>query len=111
MIRTAYLLVAFLAAWSVHAYKEPVHALITSHAVKRLRIDFRSRLGVADTHIINDASFIELTAAGAFDADNLPNPVNHFLDPEHNAALTTRVPYGVCALNGMRAVGPESSFR
>jgi hypothetical protein len=103
MIRTACFIFACFAALSAHAYKEPVHSLITRHAFERLNVDFKTRLGVTKTHSTNGQSLRARMERGAFDADKLPNPVNHFLDPEHNAALTTRVPYGVCALNGVRA--------
>jgi hypothetical protein len=103
MTRKMCLLLSCISALSLHAYEQPVHRLITRHAFERLTIDFQTRLGVSEEHTINDIPLVTLMADGADDADKLPNPVNHVLDPEHNAPLTTRAVYGICLTNGMRA--------
>jgi len=97
------LLALVLSPNSLFAYKEPVHRLITRHAFDRLAIDFRTRLGVAKDHEINDIPLRDLIQEGADDEDDFINSLNHFLDPEHDVPLTTRLPLGICIWNGSRA--------
>ncbi len=92
-----------LSANPLCAYKEPVHRLMTRHAFDRLAIDFPGRLGVPKGHRINGITLDDLMQIGADDEDDFLNPLNHFLDPEHDVPLTTRLPFGFCTWNGIRA--------
>jgi len=103
-IRLAVTMLALaLIANPVFAYREPVHRLMTRYAFDRLAIDFPARLGVPKGHEINQIPLVVLMQDGAEDEDAFINPLNHFLDPEHDVPLTTRLPLGICIWNGTRA--------
>ncbi|HEY0372452.1 MAG TPA: hypothetical protein VGD79_10645 [Thermoanaerobaculia bacterium] len=92
-----------LAASPLTAYEVEVHDTMTRHVFNRLSADFQQRLGVARDYKIGGVTLQKLMADAAIAEDTPPRPVNHFLDPENDAPLTTRLLFGICLPNGMRA--------
>ena len=100
------LLVA-LSGGLLHAYETPVHREISGHAFDRLTLDFQARLGVDRTHSVKGKTLRQLMGDGAVDEDDFPRPVNHFFDPAHGAALTTKFPVWLlhCQRNRQSCLG------
>jgi hypothetical protein len=91
----------------VYAYKEQIHRVISLKAWDRVNVDLNKRIGIQQATDIMGATPRTHVGQGSYDEDDIPNPLNHFYDPIHGAALSVPVlacmPLGTTAKT--RAVG------
>lgn len=100
-IRTFVAALALLAAVPAFGYKEQIHRVISLKAFDRTTVELKDRLGVSNDAPIGGTLPRVFVGQGAYDEDDVPNPLNHFFDPSRNAGL--RVPFSLCTDVGQTA--------
>jgi hypothetical protein len=97
----------------VWAYKEQIHRVMSLKAFDRMTADLQGHLGITKDDSVGGDSLRVMVGQAAYDEDGGNNSLNHFYDPEHDAALsvpfTLCIPVGATARNwGVDGLGQNS---